>query len=121
MLFDAGIPEAVIQKRTGHKSVKALRCYERTTPAQNLQVSTILHKAASTLEDETNISINMTLDEMKAFKELDYTPFLMCIAQIIYQPRVCFAQITYHSAMFDRLTSFSSHGHFDLLITYLVK
>ena len=25
-LFDAGVPEAIIQKRTGHKSVDALRC-----------------------------------------------------------------------------------------------
>ena len=31
-LFDAGIPEAIIQKRSGHHSTKALRMYERVTP-----------------------------------------------------------------------------------------
>ena len=31
-LFDAGVPEAIIQKRTGHKSLDGLRVYERVTP-----------------------------------------------------------------------------------------
>ena len=38
-LFDAGVPEALIQKRSGHRSSKALRVYERVTPEQNLAVS----------------------------------------------------------------------------------
>ena len=42
-LFDAGVPEALIQKRSGHKSSKVLRVYERVTPEQNLAVSRILH------------------------------------------------------------------------------
>ena len=33
-LFDAGVPEALIQKRSGHKSSKALQLYERITPEQ---------------------------------------------------------------------------------------
>ena len=41
-LFDAGVPESVIQKRTGHRSLDALRCYERVTPRQQLAVSQIL-------------------------------------------------------------------------------
>ena len=32
LLFDAGVPEMIIQKRTGHKSLDALRTYERVTP-----------------------------------------------------------------------------------------
>ena len=42
-LFDAGVPEALVQKRSGRKSSKALRVYERVTPEQNLAVSKILH------------------------------------------------------------------------------
>ena len=38
-LYDAGITGGVIQKRTGDKSLDALRCYERTTISQNLEVS----------------------------------------------------------------------------------
>ena len=33
-LFEANIPEKIIQERTGHRSVKALRMYERTTEHQ---------------------------------------------------------------------------------------
>ena len=41
-LFDAGVSEALIQKRTGHKSVDALRTYERVTMDQTREVSSIL-------------------------------------------------------------------------------
>ena len=41
-LFDAGVSEAVIQKRTGHKSISALRQYERITTTQNQLVASIL-------------------------------------------------------------------------------
>ena len=42
LLFDAGVPELIVQKRTGHKSLDALRAYERITPRQELQVAQIL-------------------------------------------------------------------------------
>ena len=41
-LFDAGVPEAIIQKRTGHKSISALRQYERVTASQNEIVASVL-------------------------------------------------------------------------------
>ena len=41
LLFDAGVPEALIQKRSGHSSSKVLRMYERVTPDQDLAVSGI--------------------------------------------------------------------------------
>lgn len=40
-LFDAGVPEKIIQSRTGHKSLDALRVYERVTSDQEVQVSKI--------------------------------------------------------------------------------
>ena len=42
VLFQANVPEKIIQERTGHRSVKALRLYERTTGEQHRQVSHIL-------------------------------------------------------------------------------
>ena len=42
ILFQANVPEKIIQERTGHRSVKALRLYERTTGEQHQQVSHIL-------------------------------------------------------------------------------
>ena len=43
-LFEAKIPEKVIQERTGHRSLKALRLYERTTDKQQQEISVILAK-----------------------------------------------------------------------------
>ena len=34
LLFNASVPESIIHKRTGHKSLDTLRTYERVTPAQ---------------------------------------------------------------------------------------
>ena len=39
LLFDAGVPERIIQARTGHRSLKSLRLYERVTEKQDLQVA----------------------------------------------------------------------------------
>lgn len=41
-LFQAGVAEKIVQERTGHRSIKALRMYERTTTAQRMEVSSIL-------------------------------------------------------------------------------
>lgn len=40
--YTANVPEKLIQQRTGHRSLKALRTYERTTGEQELAVSKIL-------------------------------------------------------------------------------
>ena len=41
-LFDAGVPERIIQQRTGHRSIEGLRIYERVTNEQEKAVSKIL-------------------------------------------------------------------------------
>ena len=41
-LFEAGVPEKIIKERTGHRSLDALRCYEKTTCTQHNAVSSIL-------------------------------------------------------------------------------
>ena len=69
LLYDAGIPEGVIQKRTGHKSLDALRCYERTTIGQNLEVSNLLHQATSLLYSEDH-DLSLTPEQLEEF-ELD--------------------------------------------------
>ena len=37
-MFQANVPETIIQKRTGHRSTDALRLYERTTKEQHKAV-----------------------------------------------------------------------------------
>ena len=41
-MFQAKVPEKLIQQRTGHKSLEALRRYERTSLPQLLDVSTVM-------------------------------------------------------------------------------
>ena len=79
-LFDAGVPEALIQKRSGHKSTKALRVYERVTPEQDQAVSRILHsdtaisykaaKAAST-DQSFNPDLSYSDEDLKLFEQLE--------------------------------------------------
>ena len=46
-MFDANIPEKLIQERTGHRSLTALRLYERTSTQQNIAVSRILSSSSA--------------------------------------------------------------------------
>ena len=41
-MFRAGVPEKIVQECTGHRTVKALRMYERTSASQHSAVSNIL-------------------------------------------------------------------------------
>ena len=43
-MFNAGIPEKIIAENSGHRSVKALRCYERTSDEQQKEVSKVVTK-----------------------------------------------------------------------------
>lgn len=63
-LFAAGVPEKLIQSRTGHVSLTALRKYERITDEQELAVSKILTGDEDTYEKALKCSkdISMTGD-----------------------------------------------------------
>ena len=41
-LFQAKVPEKLIQMRTGHKSLESLRCYERTSESQLVDISNVM-------------------------------------------------------------------------------
>ena len=68
VLYDAEIPEGVIQKRTGHKSLDTLRCYKRTTLTQNLEVSNLLHQATAVLDTEANPEFSLTAEQVEQFE-----------------------------------------------------
>ena len=50
-LFEAGVPEKLIQQRTGHRTLESLRMYERVTDKQHLAVSKVLTGEKNTYED----------------------------------------------------------------------
>ena len=41
-MYETGVPEKVIQERTGHRSLEALRVYKRTNAQQHQAVSGVL-------------------------------------------------------------------------------
>ena len=47
VFFNAGVPENLIQKRMGHKSLDALHTYERVTPFQDHAVAQILSSSTT--------------------------------------------------------------------------
>ena len=47
-LYESGVPEKLIQERTGHRSLKALRMYERTNEHQHKAVPSILTSKENT-------------------------------------------------------------------------
>ena len=69
LLFDAGVPEMIVQKRTGHKSLDALPTYERITPRQELEVAQILSNptvvSSTPPQEHANISeeFSVTFEE----------------------------------------------------------
>ena len=56
-LFDAGVPERIIQGRTGHKSIEALRVYERVTDDQLCMVSKVLSGSVDKFDKVSNSAV----------------------------------------------------------------
>ena len=42
-MFNSGVSEKVIADTSGHKSIKALRCYERKSEQQQQQVTAVIN------------------------------------------------------------------------------
>ena len=52
-MFRAGVPEKIIQECTGHRSLKALRLYERTTASQHQSVAKVLSAPSDVMFSST--------------------------------------------------------------------
>ena len=59
-MFNSGLPEKVIAETSGHRSIKALRCYERTSSVQQQAVT------ASVNKDANSTDMNGTVDNPSA-------------------------------------------------------
>ena len=66
-LFSAGVPEALVQKQTGHKSVESLRVYERVTESQRKTVSNII---SPTVDAEIDLDSAYSLDEISVLESI---------------------------------------------------
>ena len=49
-MWNGGVPEKATAETSGHKSLKALRCYERTSVAQQQAVGMVIANPESTMK-----------------------------------------------------------------------
>ena len=83
-LLQAGVPEKIVQERTGHRSVEALRMYERTTTTQHMAVTRIL----SAHKDENSSSLS------KAPTKQSDTSGGVCFSSIFGNATDCVINVT---------------------------
>ena len=61
-LYQADVPENLMQERTGHRSLKALRVYEHTTTHQQQAVSSLLSSTRSHFTFQQHLTkVSLTL------------------------------------------------------------
>ena len=60
-MYDSGVPEKLIQERTGHQSLEALRMYERTNAEQHQAVSAVLSGPCSSFHQQVHSSEKATI------------------------------------------------------------
>ena len=86
-LFTAGVPEKIIQQRSGHLSLQGLRHYERVTQQQQVAVSCVLSSSENTSFDSELEKVSDTPKEPKpsatsAFQPTPQMNFTGCTVNI---------------------------------------
>lgn len=59
-MFQVGVPEKLIQQRTGHRSIEALRQYEQTSESQLVDVSNVLSNGDKSGSSSLSVSKETT-------------------------------------------------------------
>ena len=59
-MYQGNVPEKLIQERTGHQSLKALRIYERSTAEQHKAVSTLLSSGKESTFHQNLVEVKQT-------------------------------------------------------------
>ncbi len=85
-LFRAHVPEKLIQQRTGHRSIEALRVYERTTGEQHRTISAIQSSSQTLQYSETNVSRSNISNAPTASGQVNFTGLTNCTINVIQQP-----------------------------------
>ena len=64
LFFQTHVPEKLIQQRTGHRSLEALRQYERISDAQLLDVSNVMSGTSDTMNPSNNTSLAVAKEKV---------------------------------------------------------
>ena len=81
--FQAGVPEKLIQQRTGHRTIEALRQYERTSEAQLVDISNTLsnceksNSATVSVSKETTSTINHATSSLSNYPGSNMLPVIL--------------------------------------------
>ena len=73
-MFEAGVPDKIIQQWTGHRSAETLHLYERVSVEQQKAVSSILAggKGKTLKEEENQMGTHPVCDDRKRDKAATY-------------------------------------------------
>ena len=94
-LFHANVPEKIIQERTGHHSMVALRTYERTAHEQHQAVSSILSSdtpgclylhTTNTYSQQSRMDINCHPSGAESGVQLKFQSLTGCTINVYQQP-----------------------------------
>ena len=84
-LFSAGVPERVIQGRSGHSSLEALRKYERVSGAQEMAVSRILSGETYEYEPSTPEDIVSNLPKVPVVSSTSVSTVTTSTTPVMYK------------------------------------
>ena len=82
-LYEAGVPEKIIQERTGHRCLQSLRHYERVTTEQDVAVSRILTGEIDAYEPKCEKPCHSLSICHKVNQQLDFLVSNTIIAQLM--------------------------------------
>ena len=61
-LYNSGVPEKLIMKRSGHLSVSGVRQYKRTSDQQRVKVSEVISKPTTMMASEQSQTISQMIE-----------------------------------------------------------
>ena len=101
-MFEMGVPEKIIQERTGHRSLEALRTYERSNERQHKKISHILTSSSTNnTTDNTMESVHFTQYRQPEIKlnpqnsSVSFNSLQDCTINIYSAPAPSYSDLTY--------------------------
>lgn len=90
-MYEAEVPETPIQERTGHRSMQALRVYERSTEKQHQAVSAVLSSTshASFHKEMSSVDQNVHCAPSGGAASFSFSNLHGCTINITSQPQNC--------------------------------
>ena len=94
-MYDKGVPETIIQEKTGHHSLEAPRAYERTNEHQHQAVTAILSAPSSSSnksynhyieQEKVNISLTVRQPQQPTASNLTFQNLHGCMINITAAP-----------------------------------